>query len=293
MYTGTLPAIVTPFDTTPARAVDYKSYGELLEWLLTFPLGGVVVCGSTGEAATLTADERIRLIKLSREIIRGRVPLIAGTGTNSTEESVQLTIAAKAAGADGALAVAPYYNKPSQDGLFEHYRAIAERGGLPVTVYNIPGRSVVEILPDTMRRIGALPGVVALKHAVDSSSRLLEIAQACEATEVDLFAGDDPLTFAVMSLGGAGVISASASVIPGEMSAITEAMRRGDTAAGLRAQQAALPVINALFCETNPVPAKAALKIMGKIATDAVRLPLVSATPRAREILEPLFVGRK
>ncbi len=291
MYRGTIPAVATPFTSAESTAppVDMDSFSDLLEWLTSFPLGGVVICGSTGEAATLTNDERVRLWKRSREIVRDRMPIIAGTGTNSTQESIAVTKAAREAGADGALIVAPYYNKPTQEGLFQHFRMVAEEGGLPVTVYNIPGRSVVEILPETMRRIAALPGVVAVKHAVDSATRLLEIAAVCTECRIDLLAGDDPITYAAMSVGGTGVISASATVMPGEMLAITDAMERNDFAAGLAAQQRALPMIQSLFLETNPIPAKAALKLMKRIRSEAVRLPLVTASAQTVEHLRRYF----
>jgi 4-hydroxy-tetrahydrodipicolinate synthase len=291
MFSGTLPAIITPF--LPADSgtpqVDYESLEQLIEWQLECGVSGIVVCGSTGEAATLSAEEKLAVIKRTAEIVRGRVPVIAGTGTNCTADSVELTRRCKELpGVDGVLLVAPYYNKPTQEGLYRHFKTVAEQGKLPVVVYNIPGRSVVEISPATLRRLAQVPGIVAIKHAVDSASRLLEVAEAIDG-RLNLLAGDDPLTYAVFTVGGKGVISASASVIPREMLAITEAGLRGDMPTALAAQLKALPLIHALFLETNPIPAKAALKMLGRISSDAVRLPLVPAADSTRAELKRLL----
>jgi len=288
------PAIVTPFldEKIASPAVDFESLESLIEWLIEADVSGLVVCGSTGESATMSVEERLSVIRRSLEIVRGRVPIIAGTGTNATQESLEITRRAKALGVDAALVVAPYYNKPSQEGLYEHFRVVSEQGGLPVIVYNIPGRSVVEIATSTFRRLSKLSGIVAVKQSVDSAAKLVELAEAV-GDDMVILAGDDPITFAAMSVGGKGVISASGTVIPREMLAITSAGLRGDLAECLEAQKRALPYINALFLETNPVPAKAALKIMGKIAHDNVRLPLVPASENTRGELRKLFSDGK
>ncbi|MFN8389079.1 MAG: 4-hydroxy-tetrahydrodipicolinate synthase [Bdellovibrionota bacterium] len=286
-FTGTHSAIVTPFLDAPEEnpAIDYASLENLIEWQLTTGISGIVVCGSTGEAATLSTDEKLAVIRRTVEVVRGRVPVTAGTGTNCTYDSVELTKRVKSLGVDAVLAVAPYYNKPTQEGLFQHFKAIAEQGKLPVVVYNIPGRSVVEISAATLGRLAKLSEIAAVKQAVDSASRLLEVQTALDGNAA-LLAGDDPLTYAVLSVGGHGVISASATVIPEDMVAITTPGLKGDFKSALAAQQQALPRINALFAETNPIPAKAALKLLGKITSDAVRLPLTRATEQTRTELK-------
>ncbi len=293
MFQGTLSAIVTPFLSTPAEhpAIDFKALDDLVEWQIASGVDGIVACGSTGEAATLSDEEKLAVIKRVTSVVKNRVPVIAGTGTNATRATIEFTKAVKEIpGIDGALVVAPYYNKPTQEGLFQHFREVAREGGLPVVVYNIPGRSVVEILPATFSRLKDVPGIVAVKHAVDSISRLLELASALEG-RVTILAGDDPIIHSVLSVGGKGVISASATVIPRAIKKITALGLKGDLTGALKAQQAALPLINTLFIETNPVPAKAALKIMGKISSDAVRLPLVPVSDGTRVILMNHFKG--
>lgn len=296
MFQGTLSAIVTPFKDSPPgtnteQAVDFDALSSLVEWQVSAGVDGIVVCGSTGEAATLRADEKLAVIRRVADIVKGRVPLIAGTGTNATQPSVEMTKAVKAIPhIDGVLAVAPYYNKPSQEGLFRHFEVIAKEGGLPLVVYNIPGRSVVEIAPATLARLSKVPGIVAVKHAVDSISRLVEIADAIDG-RIAILAGDDPIIHAVMSVGGKGVISASATVIPRMIKRITQAALEGKLEASFAAQKKALPYIQALFLETNPVPAKAALRIMNQISSDAVRLPLTPVTSPTLARLEELFTG--
>ncbi len=290
MIQGMYSAIVTPFrdEPGPNPSVDYESLERLIEWQIASKVNGLVVCGSTGEAATLSHEEKLAVLKRSMEIVGGRIPVIAGTGTNSTQDSVELTKKAKALKVDGVLLVAPYYNKPTQDGLYEHFKLVAEEGGLPAVIYNIPGRSVVEISTSTFRRLAGVKNIVAVKQAVDSASKLVELSEAV-GDKLALLAGDDPLVFAVMSVGGKGVISACGSVIPKEMLAITDAGLKGDWKGCLVAQQRALPAINALFLETNPIPAKAALFMLGRIASDAVRLPLVRASEKTRQELSKLI----
>ena len=283
MFEGVLPALVTPFrqESGGETSVDYASWESLVEWQLECGVTGLVIYGTTGESATLSTEEKLELTKRTLNQVQGRVPVIAGTGSNNTATSIEFTKQVKELGVDGALAVAPYYNKPSQEGLFQHFSAIANQGGLPLIVYNVPGRTVVSVSVDTFARLAENPNIVACKQAVDSVSELMALSAVC-AEKMNILAGDDPLLFAVLASGGKGVISASASVIPEEMLAIYNAYLRGDIAGSLKAQQDALPIISAMFCETNPTPAKAALQMMGKIAEDTVRLPLVPATEAAR-----------
>jgi len=291
MFEGMYSAIVTPFQESQPGVnpeVDYESLERLIEWQLASGVSGLVVCGSTGEAMTLSDEEKIAVIKRSMEIVRGRVPVIAGTGTNCTHDTIAFTKRVKDLKVDGALVVAPYYNKPTQEGLFEHFRLAAAEGGLPVVVYNIPGRSVVEISIETFAKLKRVPGIVAVKHSVDSASRLVELADAV-GDKLAILAGDDPITYAVMSVGGKGVISASGTVIPKEMAAITSAGLKGDLRGSFEAQKRAMPLIKALFMETNPIPAKAALKILGHIKSDSLRLPLVSASETTKAALKKIF----
>lgn len=286
MFEGTLPALITPFTAQPRErpAIDYTAWEELIEWQISAGASGLVICGTTGESATLDSSEKLALAKRTLEIVKGRVPVIAGSGSNSTHPSVELTKAMKEVGVDAVLAVSPYYNKPTQEGLYQHFRAIAEQGGMPVVVYNIPGRTNVNISLETFERMAKLSNIVAVKQAVDSMGTLLELS-ASVGDKIDIFAGDDPLTYFVMTVGGKGVISASASVIPELMVAITREAKAGRWQEALKAQQEAMPIIRALFAETNPAPAKAALTMMGKIPGETMRLPLVPVTQATRERL--------
>ena len=287
MFQGTITALATPFKGANAE-LDIAGLDRLLEWQVASGIDGLVLFGTTGEAATLTDAEKFTILKRGLEVVAGRVPVLAGTGTNNTKHSIALTQEARRIGADGVLVVSPYYNKPTQEGLFQHFRAVSEEGGLPVVVYNIPGRTSVEIQTETFRRLAAVPGISAVKQAVDSVQKLLEIAEALEG-RVTLLAGDDPLTHAVFSVGGKGVISATATALPELMLAITRPGLNGDLSACLKAQIAALERINAMFMETNPGPAKAVLKLLGLIDEDTVRLPLVQVSEATRKKLQLLF----
>ncbi len=292
MFQGTLTAVITPFTSKASGAgalsVDIPTYCDLLEWQLSLGIDGIVVCGTTGESVTLSAEEKKTLIAKTVEVVKGRVPVIAGTGSNSTAQTIEATKEAKGLGVDGALIVSPYYNKPTQEGLFQHFSAVAKEGGLPVVLYNIPGRTAVEVLPATFAKLARIPGIVAVKQAVDSVVKLLELVDATDG-KIALLAGDDPLVHAVFSVGGKGVISASAAAIPSEILAITKAGLAGKLDEALVAQLKALPLINALFTETNPAPVKAVLKIIGRIQDDSVRLPLVQVREETRAMLTKLF----
>lgn len=284
MFSGTITALVTPFQRGSAAAkIDYDALSNLIEWQLACGVSGFVAAGTTGESATLSGDEKLELFRFVVRAVKGRVPVIAGTGSNNTSASVSLTRAAKECGVDGALAVAPYYNKPTQAGLIAHFRAIADVG-LPVILYNIPGRSVIDIEISTFEALASHPQITAVKEASGSAAKLLEFAQRV-GDRLTLLSGEDHMTFFAMAAGGAGVISASSNAIPSAMCRITEAMQRGDSAGGLRAQLDALPAIRALFIESNPAPAKAALAAAGRIACEDLRLPLVPISEKSREIV--------
>ena len=289
MFEGVYPALITPFRrlSDGRTEVDHAALESLIDWQLACGVSGLVIYGTTGESATLTTAEKLEITKRTLAHVAGRVPVIAGTGSNSTQASVEFTKQVQSLGVDGALAVAPYYNKPSQEGLFQHFTAIADCG-LPVVLYNVPGRTVVSISVETFSRLAEHPNIVACKQAVDSVSELMELSAAC-ADKLTLLAGDDPMVYAFLASGGKGVISASANVLPKEMVALYQRYVSGDIAGSLKAQQDILPIISALFSESNPTPAKAALQMMGKIDDDVVRLPLVSASEAARKLLREVL----
>ena len=283
VFSGVITALITPFKTLPTEwpSIDFETFDNLIEWQISCGVSGLVIFGTTGESATLDDSEKLELIQRAKDVIRGRVQLIAGTGSNNTKKSIELTKKVRELGIDGALAVAPYYNKPTQEGLFQHFSTIAREGELPLIVYNVPGRTGVEISVDTLSKLAKVENIVAVKQAVDSATTLMELSAAV-SDKISILAGDDPLTYFVMSCGGHGVISASASVIPKEMVAITKEYERGNLQASCAAQQRVLPVIRTLFMETNPAPAKAALKHLGLIPSDTLRLPLVPVRDETR-----------
>lgn len=291
MFRGMMTALITPFrGHAVVPEIDYPSLEKLIEWQLECGVEGFVTLGTTGESATLTPEERIRVIEFTRDVVRKRVPLIAGTGTNDTAATIAMTKEVKKLGLDGALVVSPYYNKPTQEGLFQHFQAVAREGGMPVVVYNIPGRTSVEISVDVFRRLLDVPNIVAVKEASGSADKLLDLVSVV-GDRMAVMSGEDSLTFFVMAAGGTGVISASANAIPREMVAISRACAGGNFLQGKQAQLRALPAIRALFAETNPAPAKAVLKMLGKIEDDALRLPLVPVRPETRALLERVIEG--
>lgn len=279
MFTGSYVAIVTPFKD---GKVDERALGDLIEWQIERGTNGIVPCGSTGESATLTHEEHDRVIALTVEVARRRVPVIAGTGSNATHEAIRLTQHAKAVGADAALLVTPYYNKPTQEGLFQHYEAIARAVDLPLVLYNIPGRSVVNMTPQTVARLSTITNIVGIKEASGNLSQMSDIVASCGDRFVVL-SGDDALTLPLMAVGGKGVISVTANVAPAETADMVNAALKGDWDRARRAHYRLLPLSNAMFLETNPIPVKAALAMMGR-STDELRLPLTAMSdgPRAQ-----------
>jgi 4-hydroxy-tetrahydrodipicolinate synthase len=255
--------------------------------------GGVqflVPCGTTGESPTMSDDERLAVIERTVETANGRVPVVAGTGTYDTHHSVELTKRAKKAGADACLAVAPYYVKPTQEGMYRHFRAIVDEGGLPVVLYHIPSRSVVSIDVETVERTAKAGGVVGLKEtgSVDRVTRLRE------RTDVPILSGDDGLTLPMIALGAVGVISVASNVLPSQVADMVRLCRSGSPREALRAHERLSPLFRALFLEPNPVPAKAAMAMLGLLQDDGVRLPLVPASDPVRaalrQALEPFAV---
>ncbi len=281
MFEGVLTAVVTPFRD---GAIDEKALRGLIERQIAAGIDGLVPCGSTGESATLSHEEHERVIELVVDAAAGRVPVVAGTGSNSTDEAIRLTCHAKAAGAAGALLISPYYNKPTQAGLVAHYEAIAQEASLPLIVYNIPGRTASNILPGTLAQLAHIEYVVGVKEACGDIDQIAHVIAQCP-DDFDVLSGDDSMTLPLMAVGGQGVISTSSNVAPEQMLELVRAFRSGDTARALAIHQSLLPLFDALFCETNPIPVKAALGIMGLIDPE-IRLPLTPITQPNREALQ-------
>jgi len=268
-FKGCYTALVTPF--TADGAVDYEAYRALLEWQIAEGITGIVPCGCTGEAATLTHEEQKKVLSFAIETVNKRVPVIAGTGSNNTAEALDLTKFADSAGADGALLITPYYNKPTPAGQYEHYRCVAEAVKIPIMLYNVPGRTGISILPETVARLTEIKNITVIKEASGDLEQVSRIATACD---IQILSGDDSLTLPIMSVGGTGVVSVVANLIPGEFTALVNAYLTGDTAAAQAAHKKYYGLCKAMFIETNPIPVKTSLAAMGKIQ-EAFRLPLV------------------
>ena len=281
MFEGVITALVTPFRD---GAVDERALHDLVELQIAAGVDGVMPCGSTGEAATLSHAEHRRVIEVVVAAARGRVRVLAGTGSNSTREAVELTRHAKEAGADGALLISPYYNRPMPEGIVQHYAAVARETALPLLVYNIPSRTGSNILPETMARLAEIEQVVGVK---ESSGDLHQVARTIAATPDDfaVLSGDDWATLPILALGGRGVISTTSNAAPGDVVELVRAFRAGDLARARDSYYRLLPLMDALFCETNPIPVKAALALRGLIHED-VRLPLTALSAPHRERLQ-------
>ncbi|MGD0843867.1 MAG: 4-hydroxy-tetrahydrodipicolinate synthase [Geobacteraceae bacterium] len=284
MFTGSIVAIVTPFRND---AIDEEKLRELVEFQIASGTDGIVPCGTTGEASTLDYAEHDRVIEIVVQQVKGRVPVIAGTGSNSTTEAIEMTAHAKRIGADGALLVTPYYNKPSQEGLYRHYRAIAEAVALPQVLYNVPGRTGVNLLPETVARLAEISNIVAIKEATGSLQQASEVLALC-GDKLDLLSGDDFITFPMMACGAKGVISVVANIMPKEVAALVDAFRAGKMEEARQLHLKLLKISNAMFIETNPVPVKTAVALMGK-ASDEVRLPLAPMSDANRAKLAAIM----
>jgi 4-hydroxy-tetrahydrodipicolinate synthase len=280
MFEGALTALITPFRD---GAVDAPALRELVEWQIQSGIDGLVPCGSTGESATLTHAEHDSVIKITIEQTRKRVPVIAGTGSNATAEAIRLTAAAREMGADGALLISPYYNKPTQDGIFRHYKTIAQSVDLPLLVYNIPGRTASNIAPETFARLAEVKNIVGVKEASASMDQTTDILKLC-GDRLTILSGDDALTVPLMSLGAKGVISTCSNAVPRAMHDLAAACNAGDFAKAREIHYQLMPLIRALFVETNPIPIKQALAFMGKCANE-LRMPLVPMTAAAADRL--------
>lgn len=269
MFEGIHTAIITPFRD---GQVDEEALRKLVERQIDAGIDGLVPCGSTGESATLSHLEHRRVVEIVIETTAGRVPVIAGAGSNSTREAIELTMHAKDAGAQGALLLSPYYNKPTQEGIYAHYAAVAEETGFPIVVYNIPGRTASNISAETVSRLARLENIVGIKEASGDLDQMAHIIAGSPA-DFTVVSGDDSLTLPLLALGGKGVISTTANVAPKQMCELVRRFAAGDLAGAQEIHYRLVPLFDALFCETNPIPVKAAIAALGWCA-DEIRLPL-------------------
>jgi 4-hydroxy-tetrahydrodipicolinate synthase len=281
MFNGSITALITPFRN---GKVDEKAFQDFVAWQIAEGTHAVVPCGTTGESPTLSHEEHNRVVELCVAVAKGKVPVIAGTGSNSTEEAIYLTRHAKQAGADAALVVAPYYNKPSQEGLFRHYEAIAKAVDLPIIVYNIPGRSVVNITVETFERLAKLSNIVGVKDATADLARPLQMRVAVGPDFCQL-SGEDATATAFLAQGGTGCISVTSNVAPKLCSQMQDAWRNGDIETCFAIRDRLMPLHDAMFCETSPAPVKYAASLLGKALPD-VRLPLVELSESGRKKVE-------
>lgn len=281
MLRGSITAIITPFRN---GEVDKKAFDNLLEWQVAQGSHGIVACGTTGESPTLTPDEHNYIVKRSIEVVKGRIPVIAGTGTNSTAKTLELTKKAKEAGADAALIVAPYYNKPTQDGLYAHYKTVAEAVNIPVILYNIPGRSVVDIKTETMARLAKIKNIIGVKDATGNLQRPKEVFEQIGPDFIQL-SGDDATTCDFLAVGGHGAISVTSDITPAPCAQMHKLWQEGKKDEARAINERLMPLHKGLFCETSPAPVKYGLSLLG-LCTDEVRLPLVPASANARKIVE-------
>lgn len=281
IFTGMATAIVTPMHTD--GSIDYEALGRFVEFQIGSGINGLVVMGTTGENATIEPEDQKKVIAYTVEKVAGRVPVIAGTGTNNTEHVLHNTRNACQVGADAILVVTPYYNKATQNGLITHFTAVADESTLPVILYNVPGRTGCNLLPKTVAKLSEHPNIAAIKEATGSLAQMIEIMHLC-GDKIDVYSGEDGLTVPMMAMGAKGTISVLSNVAPRQSVAMTDACLRGDYAAAAKMQCDLLPLINALFSEVNPIPAKAATAAMG-FGADALRMPLTSMEEQNRAVL--------
>jgi len=274
MLKGAITAIVTPFRN---GQLDEEAYRALIERQIAEGIHGIVPCGTTGESPTLSHAEHKRVVEICIDQVKKRVPVIAGSGSNNTAESLDLTRHAEAAGADYALMITPYYNKPTQEGLYQHYKTVATQTKIPIVVYNVPSRTSLNVLPETMARLAEIPNIVGLKDATGDLKQGAKTLELC-GDKITVLSGDDFTTFPLMCVGGMGVISVVSNVAPGDMAGMCNAFFDGDLAGARKLHYKMWPLMEAMFFETNPTPVKTALKMMGKI-TGEVRQPLCPLSP--------------
>lgn len=277
MLYGSIVALLTPFKN---GKVDEAAFQSFVEWQVAQGTHGLVPCGTTGESPTLSHEEHNRVVELCIEAAGGKVPVVAGTGSNSTDEAISLTKHAKQAGATAALVVTPYYNKPTQEGLYQHFKAIHDAADLPIVIYNIPGRSVVDMSVATMARLAKLPNIIGVKDATADLARPARLIQEVGPDFIQL-SGEDATALAFNAQGGVGCISVTANIAPAQCAAMQDAWRKGDLATAYKYRDLLTPLHDSMFVETSPAPVKYAASLLGK-STDEVRLPLVPASEATR-----------
>ncbi len=280
MFSGTFTALITPFRN---GEVDVEALEGLVEFQIQQGVDGLVPCGTTGESPTLSEEEDRLVVETVVRVANGRVPVVAGTGSNSTDMAIRYTKMAEEVGADGSLQVSPYYNKPTQEGLFRHFATIAESTSLPIILYNIPGRTSVNISPETIARLADIPNIVGVKEATLSMNMAAETKQLC-GEEFDVLSGDDSMTLPIISLGGSGVIAVASNIAPGAYSRMVRSLLDGDFRRGRELYYELLPLFKAMTIETNPIPVKTAASLLG-LCSDEMRLPMM---PMEGENLEKL-----
>lgn len=283
MFTGSIVALVTPMDDN--GAVDRASLKKLVDYHVASGTAAIVSVGTTGESATLSHDEHGDVVMMTLELADGRIPVIAGTGANATSEAISLTKRFHGTGVVGCLTVTPYYNRPTQEGLFQHFKAIAEHTDLPQILYNVPSRTGCDMLPETIARLSEVKNIVAVKEATGNLSRVSQI-QALVDDKFILLSGDDASSLDFMQLGGRGVISVTANIAAREMAQLCALAAQGDFAAARRLNQRLMPLHQKLFVEPNPIPVKWACKALGLMATDTLRLPMTPLTDAGRTVME-------
>lgn len=281
IFKGSAVAIVTPFNE---NGVDLKKLEELLEWHVKNGTDAIVVCGTTGEASTMSEQERKDAIKCTVDVINKRIPVIAGTGTNNTAASIKMSQWAESVGCDGLLVITPYYNKTTQKGLIAHFTAISDAVNIPIIIYNVPGRTGMNITPKTLQQLCSVKNIAAVKEASGNISQIAEIKALC-GDRLDLYSGNDDQIVPIMSLGGLGVISVLANIMPKEFHDMTTLFLEGKTKEALKIQLDTLAITNACFIEVNPIPVKTAMNLMG-MNVGPLRLPLVDMTEGNLEILK-------
>ena len=285
-FQGLYTAIMTPFQKGGA-SIDFGAYRELVEKQVAAGLAGVVPCGTTGESPTLSHQEHRELIQKTVEFVNGRMAVIPGTGSNSTKEAMELTADACSMGVDGVMLVNPYYNKPSQEGLYQHFKAIAEKSSKPVVLYNIKGRTAINVEPETIRRLAEIDNIQAVKEASGDSGQMARIMRLC-GDRLSMLSGDDNITPAVMGLGGKGVISVASNLYPRKLNRMVGHFLQGNFAAGNQIFYELLDMMNAMFWETNPVPVKAGAELLG-LCNGELRLPLVPLSEDKKAALKSVL----
>jgi 4-hydroxy-tetrahydrodipicolinate synthase len=286
-FKGAFVAIVTPFTN---GKVDKEELASLIEFQIAGGTHGIVPCGTTGESATMSHAEHHEVVEHTIKTVNGRVPVVAGTGSNSTSETIELTKHAKDAGADGALIITPYYNKPSQEGLYQHFKAVAEAVDIPIIMYNVPSRTSINMLPETVARCAQIPNIVGIKEATGDLNQISDVIKLCP-DNFAVLSGDDPTSMATVAIGGKGVISVTSNVAPADMANMMDAALAGDYDKARALHYKMVPLIKGMFIDTNPVPAKTTLALMGKIKAANPRLPLYDMTADTIDRLKQIITA--